>query len=178
MRGLYRRNDSKYWWCCFTFRGHQIKKSTRCLNLKDAEQVFDRIKRSFSAPISTMDPDWPVIAHRRISDRARKKGLDYELSPSILETMFSESQGCCQFSGIPFSWEEVKGARTKPWVPSVDRVDSRDGYTQDNTRLVCWCVNRAMADWGEEVLKRLLSSGYIPPKNNVRRLKARKRKAA
>lgn len=59
-------------------------------------------------------------------------------------------------SGIPFEFENSKGdGRRRPWIPSIDRIDSSKGYTKGNCRIVCCAVNIAMNNYGEDVLARI-----------------------
>ncbi|WP_295403742.1 hypothetical protein [uncultured Thiocystis sp.] len=52
--------------------------------------------------------------------------------------------------------KDTLGYSTKrPWMPSVDRIDSRLGYTPDNIRLVTVAANLAMGTWGDEVLYKM-----------------------
>ena len=48
-------------------------------------------------------------------------------------------QGVCEVTGIAF---EMKGDR-RPFMPSIDRIDSGKGYTPDNCRVVLWIINAA-----------------------------------
>ena len=48
-------------------------------------------------------------------------------------------QGVCEVTGIAF---ERKGDR-RPFMPSIDRIDSSKGYTPENCRVVLWIINAA-----------------------------------
>lgn len=69
-----------------------------------------------------------------------------------MKKMLSACGGVCYLSGIPFSNKEIKGKRIRPWVPSVDRINSNEGYTLENCRLVCAYINVAMNQFGEKFL--------------------------
>lgn len=71
--------------------------------------------------------------------------------------MIIRSRGRCEVTGIPFTYERLgKGPNAKaPWGMSIDRIDSRQGYTVQNCRLVCTAVNLAMNEWGEDGLARI-----------------------
>ncbi len=48
--------------------------------------------------------------------------------------------GYCAVSGLPFKYERSsKGPSI--FAPSIDRIDSNKGYTQDNCRFVLACIN-------------------------------------
>jgi hypothetical protein len=71
--------------------------------------------------------------------------------------MFREQGGCCLLSGIPFSPEPFfnDSLVTRPFAPSLDRMNAAWGYERDNVRLVCTIANFAMNRWGEAVLFQL-----------------------
>lgn len=58
---------------------------------------------------------------------------------------------------IPFSPEPFfnDSLVTRPFAPSLDRLDGTRGYQRDNVRLVCTIANFAMNRWGETVLFQL-----------------------
>jgi len=54
--------------------------------------------------------------------------------------------GVCEFSGIPFSKR-----KDKAFTPSLDRIDSKKGYTYDNVRIVCFIFNVSFMNWGDQL---------------------------
>ncbi len=80
---------------------------------------------------------------------------EFKLSYSDLINIVLSSNGRCQVTGIPFSNYKPEGKRISPYMPSIDRIDSSDGYVKENCRLVCFCVNLAMNEWGEEVIEKI-----------------------
>lgn len=62
--------------------------------------------------------------------------------------------GKCEMTGLPF---DLNGG---PYGPSIDRIDSKKGYTEDNCRVIVWWLNRALYVWGDEVF-RAVASAYI-----------------
>lgn len=54
--------------------------------------------------------------------------------------------GKCEVSGI-----DLCHARKREWnSASLDRIDSRGGYTYDNVRIIALSLNIAFNNWGEE----------------------------
>lgn len=53
--------------------------------------------------------------------------------------------GNCSVTGIPFDLRNGEsrrsGKRCNPFAPSIDRIDSNQGYTNDNSRVVIWQFN-------------------------------------
>ena len=67
--------------------------------------------------------------------RANKDGWEFDLT--IDWVLKKVSAGTCEATGIKF------GETGTPWVASLDRKDSKRGYTKDNCWVVCWAFNRA-----------------------------------
>lgn len=91
-------------------------------------------------------PDRKLLYSARA--RAKSKGIEFSLTPEWLESRLSS--GVCELAGIPISFDEKSEGRCRAFSPSIDRIDSSLGYTPDNCRVVCWAINMAMSEWGEE----------------------------
>lgn len=67
--------------------------------------------------------------------RSGKKKFAFDLTR---EWCIERWTGKCELSGIPF----VFGSQTRfSFSPSIDRVDSAKGYTQDNCRFILYAIN-------------------------------------
>lgn len=84
--------------------------------------------------------------------RAGRNGWEFDLTQEwVVEKLRA---GHCEASGMPFSLADHDSFAIHPWAPSIDRIDSRSGYTQTNCRMVVWAYNVAKSEWGDaEVLK-------------------------
>ena len=100
-----------------------------------------------------------ALAHRMlVAARARaiKRGFSCSLTVSSIKSLWASDDGRCAVSGIRFSSKRYRHAFVKqPFSQSLDRINSRKGYSPSNTRLVCVAANFAMNDWGLEVLAEL-----------------------
>ena len=85
-----------------------------------------------------------------IRGRAKTKNYDFDLTLEFLVELFAPMR--CSVTGMELSFDGTDGHCTHPWTPSVDRRDSKRGYTQDNVRLVSWAYNNAKGDWPDEVV--------------------------
>jgi hypothetical protein len=83
-------------------------------------------------------------------DRARNAGLSFDLDRDWLGQKLDT--GVCELSGLPIQRISPGQYRTHPYAPSIDRVEPALGYIKTNCRLVCFAVNRARSDFGDEVL--------------------------
>lgn len=98
---------------------------------------------------------------QRVKGGATDRGLEFALSVEDLYEMHERSGGRCEVSGVEFdttAHTTTNGSVRRPFAPSVDRINSGQGYTKANTRLVCWAINIALHDWGEDVLWTLVRS--------------------
>lgn len=73
---------------------------------------------------------------REIRSRSKnRKGIEFNLDWDDFRTRIMK--GYCEVSGLPFDLDVVG----TPWAPSVDRIDSSKGYTNDNVQYVCRMLN-------------------------------------
>ena len=63
--------------------------------------------------------------------------------------------GVCEVTGLQFEYSKDGKDRFQPFIPSVDRIDSSKGYTQDNCRMVVWIYNMAKAEWSDDIVLRM-----------------------
>ena len=83
-------------------------------------------------------------------DRARKSGVSFDLSREFIEKKLEA--GACELSGIQFVRMPQRQHRAHPFAPSLDKIDPTKGYVDGNVRMLCFAVNQARSDFGDEVL--------------------------
>lgn len=86
-----------------------------------------------------------------VRKRAKKKGWPCDVTPTWIARQLERQHYACAITGIAFSARNPAGAHKRPFMPSLDRIDSAKGYTTDNLRIVCVAVNTLIQDWGAEV---------------------------
>lgn len=124
------------------------------------ELINERDNDLFSAashniPVTKFDLK---LIYKSSVKRAKGCNREHSISETDIFDLYEEQNGCCAVSGLPFSSGKNAAWRIQPFYPSLDRIDSKVGYTKDNVRLVCAAVNLALNDWGEDVL-RLIAMG-------------------
>lgn len=100
-------------------------------------------------------------AHKTLWDsrkRAKKKGHEFGIGVAWILNLLEEQEYRCALTGIEFSERTVNDAHKRPYMPSLDRIDCRKGYTPGNVRIVCVAVNTLLQDWGDEVLHEIVAS--------------------
>jgi len=94
--------------------------------------------------------------------RAREMGVDFSLTPEFVADLYERQAGMCAVTRRKFNMKRFPDALVKhPFAPSIDRIDSKLGYTTDNVRLVCVAVNFGMGEWGTEVYLNLARTGAL-----------------
>jgi len=76
--------------------------------------------------------------------RAKARGRQFDLK---LEDVVIPER--CPALGLPLY---VQGGKRTDFSPTLDRIDSRKGYTKDNVRVISWRANRVKYDASAEEL--------------------------
>ncbi len=90
--------------------------------------------------------------YRVARKNAAQRSIPFTLTRPEFDALVEHADGRCMISGVLFSPARVSGSTRRPYMPSLDRVDSSKGYSFDNVRLVCVLVNIALNEWGIEPL--------------------------
>lgn len=61
----------------------------------------------------------------------------------------------CEITGLPIIYELEKNG-INPFRPSVDRIDCKKGYTEDNVRVVCVAVNYCLNEFGISIFDKII----------------------
>ena len=85
-----------------------------------------------------------------IRARAGRAGFEFDLTREWIEQRLDA--GVCEVSGLGLELGRDPKMRFVPFGPSVDRIDSSRGYTQDNCRVVVWIYNMAKSEWDDETV--------------------------
>ena len=142
--------------------GKRVRKSCGTNNLARAKLVLDSIRRQhemgWSDDYNDPNKHWKDVAEQmwsRAKHSAYKRGMPFELRPGDVYHLLKLADFRCSLSGIPLSKRIASDGRRDPWAASIDRIESRHGYTPDNIRIVCMVANFAMNEWGQDTLIRL-----------------------
>lgn len=94
--------------------------------------------------------------------RAKNKSLSIDIDLDFLISLYEIQQGKCKLTNLEFKLErnENKKREVNPYSPSIDRIDSKKGYTKENVRLVCTIVNLSLNNFGESIFK-IMCQAYI-----------------
>lgn len=81
--------------------------------------------------------------------RAKKYGLELTLTQEWIAERLKP--GRCERTGLQFSLQ-----RRSALAPSLDRRERTQGYTPENTQIVCWFYNRAKGTGSDEETRSLI----------------------
>jgi hypothetical protein len=84
---------------------------------------------------------------------AAKRNISFALTPQWFARKFAANK--CELTGLEFDY----GKRSLR-LPSPDRIDSSKGYTEDNTRLICWGLNAMKMHHSEEDFIKFLKDAH------------------
>lgn len=144
-------------------KGKRIRASLHTRNIDEARLRAAELEAATPTPEEAAE--WEFTKHwlsKRLGNmRYRSKGrTEACMSKEDLRAIIARAGGRCELTGIPFSASKPLGCQRAPFAPSVDRIDSKRGYSADNCRLVCFAVNVALNQWGDAVTRRI-AIGFV-----------------
>lgn len=105
----------------------------------------DGSRRSIQKRYSSFEGRIPTFL-TSCRNAAKKRGNEFSLTREDFLRMWELQQGVCAYTG----WPLELGPNT-PFSVSVERIDSKIGYTDKNTVLVCRVVNTMKSDIAPEL---------------------------
>lgn len=102
---------------------------------------------------------WLDDAMAKCRHRSALKGRACMIDREFLADRLRLTRGRCELTGLRFSTDKSDVAN-RPFAHSIDRIDSKLGYTRSNVRIVCAGINVAMMHWGEALFGKL-AVGYV-----------------
>lgn len=146
----------------------KVKEQSRRYSAKNAQKIAEKNKRRYQQNKES------ILESRRqarvgktncikamfssAKSRAKKNNLDFNLD---LEYLTSIAVDFCPVDGLPFDWDrQLIQDKTLPLsVPSLDRVDSSQGYIKGNVQIIGWKWNSKKSNMNLEDL--LLLVEYV-----------------
>lgn len=89
--------------------------------------------------------------------RATKHGIPFTINLEWVIGLYTKQKGKCCLTGLQLTLDVNPDGRRcyMPFSPSLDQIKPGEGYTPENTRLVCVAVNIALNRFGEDVLEQV-----------------------
>lgn len=85
--------------------------------------------------------------------RAKEKNREHSITVDDIKEIYPKD-GCCPIFGMKLEFNDA-GFRENS--PSIDRIDSKKGYTKDNIQIISWKANRIKGYASIEDLEMLLA---------------------
>lgn len=92
-------------------------------------------------PASDTPVAWIRKAVSNAKYRAKKRGIRFDLTAEDMVEKWREQEGLCYWFNVPMG--TLEDQRRHPLTPSIDRVDSYEGYTFSNVVWACLAANTA-----------------------------------
>jgi hypothetical protein len=100
-----------------------------------------------------------ALMFQHAKSRNKTHGLDFDIDKEYLLSLFERQNNECALTGIKFQYDigddSLDLTHKRPFAPSLDRIDSKRGYTKDNVRIVCVIVNFALCEFGDQVFDQM-----------------------
>jgi hypothetical protein len=122
--------------------------------LMDGEDYDYHAENPRSNPERRIEAETLIVVRRTMkSIRARctGKNLPFDLTVEFLANLAKEQNYRCALTGMKFKLKKEGPFRVDPYALTVDRIIPKRGYVQGNVRLICFAMNLALMNWGEDV---------------------------
>lgn len=122
----------------YEYRNHKDK---RCKQCKRKQNLEARANYSDEQKLYKIVQDRWLAAR----SRAEKKNIPFTITKDDILELWENQNGKCAISNIPMTFE-IDNGRVFTNV-SVDQKNPGQGYTKENTQLICQAVNQLKSDW-------------------------------
>ena len=171
--------DHRFIWECRCACGNICEKSTASLKYHD---LGSKIKNSCGCAFKKFHR-WKNLEidsrhYHRIKNGAKKRGLDFNVTPEFLNDLYYKQEGKSAISGrkIVLPGGVVTGLAQRPsdnkdLIASLDRIDSSKGYVQNNVWWISRRENSCKMDLDIEDLEQFFvdGHGYLTESKRIRK---------
>ncbi len=129
---------------------------------KKGRKEFNKKQRERSVLLENKEHNFCLIkaTYNLYIKNAKKRKLEWYLTPEFIEQLWIEQGGKCKITGIPLTC----GTTYKNHTWSLDRIDNSKPYTKDNVQIVSKTYNMVKATRTDEEMQLIayLVSQNIP----------------
>lgn len=101
-----------------------------------------------------------------IKSRAKSKSLEFNITYKNLIDLYEKQNKVCYYSGLAFN--ELSVGPIQYNTISVDRINSKLGYTVDNIALCLFCINAMKSDYNMQDLNTVFKAIHMKTKSNIK----------
>jgi len=126
---------------------------------------YNRTGASFTNISNTLFPWYEVVyclakKHNSAKSRAYQDRRSEDLTLRFLTEMYLDQKGRCSITGMIMS-PNIGDYDKNPYVISIDRIDSNEGYERGNVRLCCHWANNSKNVWSQSMLDEFIQSASV-----------------
>lgn len=119
---------------------------------KNKEKILEKGKVN----IERRKEELPLnLLYGSIRGSAIRRKLSFEIDLEFILHLWDKQEGKCYYTGVDMKYVALK---KNPYQVSIDRIDSKKGYTKDNTVLCCQSINYMKNDYEVEEFQSFLNS--------------------
>lgn len=141
---LHPRDRRICYYCRVSFIGKHKKFGLRCI---ECFKPYRADKKRTAIHQNPLKERLRELVHQ-MNSRNVRKGLQTKISTEDLLQIWNRQGGRCAYSGRKMLVSSTYKTRRSPDTLSVDRIDSRNGYSINNIVLCTWWANVAKYDLG------------------------------
>lgn len=142
-RKLYKERTNERW--------KQYNKEYYINNREICRASSDRSRVKYRKTLETNEERRVALLVKSCRNGAIKRNLEFAITAEVVYLFVLVQDKKCALTGIPFDWRFSEKYRSNPFGPSIDRKDSKRGYTYDNIQIVCNMVNVAKSEYPQEL---------------------------
>ena len=95
-----------------------------------------------------------VLLAKTLAGKKRKtRILEHNLTTAYIQDLLEKQNYCCAFTGVKL---DHKTGKNNLRMASVDRIDSKKGYVENNIQIVLNCMNKAKGEATDKQFRKLL----------------------
>ena len=135
------------------------------------DQYLQRVRNAYRPAYikwghSMGQPHWMTVLQalcvklNECYSRSERMGFHYDLNLQTLADMWIAQKGRCVLTDQVMTFESGTVSLRNPMRLSVDRIDSRGGYTKTNVRLLTHWANNTLSTWNDDLFAQMIRSAH------------------
>ena len=94
-----------------------------------------------------------LLAKTLVGKKRKSRILEHNLTTAYIQDLLEKQNYCCAFTGIKL---DHKTGKNNLNMASIDRIDSKKGYVENNIQIVLNCMNKAKGEATDKQFRKLL----------------------
>ena len=132
----------------------KISESNRKWRANNADKVLLYGKKNREIRKTDRSKMASVLLAKTSSSKKRKSRiLEHNLTTAYIQDLLEKQNYCCAFTGIKL---DHKTGKNNLNMASIDRIDSKKGYVENNIQIVLNCMNKAKGEATDKQFRKLL----------------------